>query len=430
MKSRLKILQNERAVLVAEAEGIFAKARSEENRKLSAEENARDDQIAEEIKALDEEIVREKRHLDRERSAPAGITSDPEPADPATAAANPWKTLTEQLRAAKQAALTGVVDPRLVPSAATGSSEGIASDGGYLVHPEFAAPWIKEAIDAGELTSKTFRLPLQRNTIEIPTVDETSRATGSRWGGVRVYWAAEAEAATKSKPKVANIKLSVSRLVGLSYATDDQLEDGPAYEALLQRAFREEFSFTLDDALIRGTGSGPPLGILNAGCLVTVSKETSQAADTILVENVDNMFARLHARSMRKAFWYINQDCLPQLMGMTKSVGTGGVPVYMGPNGVADAPFGTLRGRPIIPIEQCSTVGDVGDIILADFSQYVLADKGGVRSAVSMHVKFIEEEQTFRWSLRTDGQPLWRTALTPYKGTNTLSPFVALAARA
>lgn len=429
MKSRIKVLRDQRAVLVAEGDAIFAKAAAEENRRLTDAERGRDDEIVAEVKSLDEEIAREERRLDRERTSPGAVVSDPATQEPEKHA-NPWPSLVDQLRAVKRAALDGVLDQRLVPSAASGASEGVASDGGYLVHPEFAAPWIKDAMDSGELTSKAFRLPLQRNSIEIPTVDETSRATGSRWGGVRVYWAVEGAAATASKPKVANIKLQTNRIVGLSYATDDLLEDGPAYEALLQRAFREEFSFVLDDSLIRGDGVGKPLGILNAGCLVSVSKETGQAADTILVENVDKIFSRMHPRSTPKGTWYINIDTLPQLMGMTKAVGTGGVPVYMGPNGAADAPFGRLRGRPIVPIEQCSTVGDVGDIIFADFSQYVLADKGGVKSAVSMHVKFLEEEQTFRWSLRTDGQPLWRTALTPYKGSNTLSPFVTLAERA
>jgi hypothetical protein len=45
-------------------------------------------------------------------------------------------------------------------------------------------------------------------------------------------------------------------------------------------------------------------------------------------------------------------------------------------------------------------------------------------------VAFLTDEEVFRWILRFDGQPIRNSALTPYKGTNTTSPFVTLATRA
>jgi hypothetical protein len=47
-----------------------------------------------------------------------------------------------------------------------------------------------------------------------------------------------------------------------------------------------------------------------------------------------------------------------------------------------------------------------------------------------MHVKFEEGETAFRFTYRTNGQPLWESALTPKNGTNTVAPFVVLAERA
>jgi type III pantothenate kinase len=38
-------------------------------------------------------------------------------------------------------------------------------------------------------------------------------------------------------------------------------------------------------------------------------------------------------------------------------------------------------------------------------SQYIVADKGGVQSAVSGHVAYLTDEQVFRMVLRVDGQP-------------------------
>ena len=94
------------------------------------------------------------------------------------------------------------------------------------------------------------------------------------------------------------------------------------------------------------------------------------------------------------------------------------------------APFGTLLGRPILPLEQCQTVGTVGDIMLADWRQYLIIEKGGIEAASSIHVEFLTDQTVFRFILRMDGQPMRNAALTPFKGTLTQSSFVTLATRA
>ena len=111
-------------------------------------------------------------------------------------------------------------------------------------------------------------------------------------------------------------------------------------------------------------------------------------------------------------------------------VGTGGTPAYMPPGGLSASPYGTLFGRPVIAVEYCATLGTLGDIMLVDLNEYLMIDKGGMESASSIHVRFIYDETTFRFVYRVDGQPIWNSALTPFKGTNTQSPYVVLAARA
>ena len=327
------------------------------------------------------------------------------------------------------------VDPRLRTSmfnAATGLQEGIPSDGGFLIQPEFSAELLKRAYETGQVAGKCRRIPIGANAngLKINGIDETSRATGSRWGGVRAYWIGEADDKTASKPKFRQIELSLKKLIGLCYATDELLQDATALESVMNQAFAEEFGFMLDDACVNGSGAGQPLGIMNSLCIVTVAKEAAQAADTVLYENIVNMWSRCYARSRTNAVWFINQDVEPQLFTMGIMVGVGGSPVYMPPGGASAAPYGTLFGRPVVPIEQCQTLGDAGDIILGDFSQYILIDKGGVQSASSIHVRFVNDESVFRFVYRVDGQPIWNSALTPFKGSNTLSPFVRLAARA
>jgi HK97 family phage major capsid protein len=216
--------------------------------------------------------------------------------------------------------------------------------------------------------------------------------------------------------------------MALYYATDELLMDAGAMEGVLAQAFAEEIRFLLDDAIFRGDGAGKPMGVLSAGCLVTQAAESGQAADTILYENVVKMFNRLPFWSRAKAAWYINQECEPQIETMVMSIGTGGA---MSPVAVEYLTKGTIKGLPVIPIEHCSKLGDVGDIVLADMSQYILAEKGGMQTASSMHVKFAYDEMAFRITYRVDGQPVRASAITPYKATagSTLSPFVTLAAR-
>ena len=341
----------------------------------------------------------------------------------------------EQLCAIMRAGMPGgTVDPRLhaIRAAATGLGESVPADGGFLVQQDFASALLNDVFQTGILASRCRRIPISGNAngIVIPGVDETSRAS-TRWGGILGYWADEAAEKVASKPKFRRIELNLKKLVGLCYATDELLADSAAMEGVIRQGFASEFGFRLDDAIINGTGAGMPLGVLNAGCTVSVSKEAGQGASTIVFENVLKMWSRLFGTSRSNAVWLINQDIEPQLYSMSLSVGTGGVPVYMPAGGLSGSMYGTLFGRPVIPCEQCATLGTVGDIILADFpGGYVLAEKGGVQSDMSIHVRFQYDESVFRFVMRVDGQPVRASALTPYKGTNTQSHFITLATRA
>lgn len=391
--------------------------------------------VTDRVKAIKAKIETRKA-LDEGREFDADGIEVPEnqPAklDP-QAQARPFKSLGEQLVAiARSSAQGATIDNRLLEiQNASGANESIPSEGGFLVQQDFASEIIQNIHETAILASRCTRVTISSNAngLKMLGVDETSRATGSRWGGVQGYWANEAATVTASKPKFRQIELNLNKLMALYYATDELLADAPALEGILRQAFAEELAFLTDDAIYRGTGAGRPLGILNAGCLVSVPAEAGQAADTVVYENVVKMWSRMPARSRANAVWFINQELEPQLHQMYLAIGTAGVPVYLPANGVAQQPYGTLFGRPVLPIEHASAPGDVGDILLADMSQYLLADKGGVQTASSMHVKFEYDEMAFRVTYRVDGQPKLAKSITPYKGSNALSPFVALAAR-
>ena len=365
------------------------------------------------------------------------------PADPQARAdgtgrgeSRPFSNLGEQLQAIMRSAGPGAaIDRRLLDVyAATGMSEGTPADGGFLLQDTFVNDLFRRINATGVVFARiTRRYPLagNSNSIKLPAIDETSRADGSRWGGVRAYWVAEGASTTATKPAFQRIALELNKLMAVSYATNEQLVDTPIIAALVRDGFGEEFGFKLDDAAIRGTGVGEPLGILNAPATVSQAKESGQAAATIVFQNVLKMWSRMVAISRANAVWFVNQSCEPQLAQMSLAVGTGGVPVWMPAGGISGLPYSTLFGRPVVPIEQCEAVGTVGDIILADMSQYWAIEKGGPGGdfASSIHVQFLTDETAFRATYRCDFRPMWTSALTPFKGT-TLSPFVTLATRA
>ncbi len=162
-----------------------------------------------------------------------------------------------------------------------------------------------------------------------------------------------------------------------------------------------------------------------------MSKETGQSANTIIHENIVAMWGRMYAPSRANAVWLANQDTESALHKMTLGGGVSQLPSYLPPGGLSSTPYASLMGRPIVPCEFSSTLGTEGDLMFVDLSQYLTgARQTGIQSAVSMHVYFLTSEQSFRFTMRLDGRPWWLAALTPYQGTNTLSPIVSLSTRA
>ena len=395
-----------------------------EDRFLSSEEQKEIDKYEDEIRSWDASIERAERMIAME---PDEIEEKPEVKTAPKNEERKFKTFGEQLMAAYRASMPGgQVDNRLTTRAASGLNESNPSDGGFLVQQDFVSELLKRTYETGILASKVKKIPISTsaNGLKINAVDEDSRANGSRFGGVQTYWEGEADKLAGSKPKFRVLELSLKKLTGLCYATDELLQDTAALESVIRQAFAEEFGFKIDDAILTGTGAGEPLGILNSSSLVTVAKETNQA-EKITVENLIKMWNRVWSRSRNNAVWFINQEIEPYLY--TLKIGT--TPVYVPAGGLSEKPYGTLFGRPVIPLEQCSALGEVGDIILADLNQYLLIDKGGINAQSSIHVRFLYDENVFRFIYRVDGQPIWNKPLTPYKGTATQSPFVALAKR-
>ena len=335
-------------------------------------------------------------------------------------AEQPFKSAGEFLGAVKNAALMpGQIDKRLLPLKATGLNEAIPSQGGFLVQQDMQAGILQRMYGTGGLLSRFSPMTVSGNGMLINAIDETSRADGSRFGGVLGYWLNEGGTKTATKPKFRQIDLKLKKVAALCYATDELLEDATALESWINQYVPEELRFKVEDSIINGDGVGKPQGIITSSCLVSV---TRLDATTVKLQDIANMYARRWGNG--PYVWLVNREVIPQLIQMAGTYQY----VWMPPGGVSGSPFSSLMGYPVIETEYASALGTLGDIVLADLSQYQAIQKGGVEAASSIHVKFVTDETAYRFVYRVDGAPMWKDPLTPHKGSNTISPFVALTA--
>ena len=176
----------------------------------------------------------------------------------------------------------------------------------------------------------------------------------------------------------------------------------------------------MNDDIFRGLGVSGAQGIMNSSALITVTRDTGSA---IKGADISAMWQRLYLRSKANAAWYINPDCAAQLDSLFAVGSTAVLFPYAGytADGVR-----TLYGKPIIETEFNASLNTTGDILLADLSQYVVFEKGGIESASSMHVDFLTDQEVFRYIARMDGSANVASALTPANGSSTTSPFVVL----
>lgn len=439
---QLHALRAQRDVAAAEMAAIANTAAASETGALTAEQRTQFDAARERVTALDGDISRVQASIDAARSGAgveirdgAAISSSDNMRD----ARNHGFRNFGEFALACVAAAGGSRDQRLqmgaggmqIDAASTlptnYGNTASGADGGFLVPPEFSSAIVETAYNQNDsFVPLTDNTPVTGNGMTFP-VDETTP-----WGssGVKAYWTDEAGAGTDSKIKLDPAQLRLKKLTALVPLTEEMLGDSTAISAYVQRKVPEAIAFKTNEALWSGSGAGKPKGFYAAtALLVSVAKESGQAAGTILAQNITKMRARMAARSYRRAIWTINNDALPQLDNLLFATTATNQVIY-NPNGGRYG-YGTILGRDLMVTDFNETVGDKGDIVLLDWGMYrTITKAGGMETATSMHFWFDRGLTAFRTVFRIDGQPSITTPVTPNKGSNTLSPIVTLDARA
>ena len=338
-----------------------------------------------------------------------------------------FKNIAEQCKAVKSfyTSMGREYDPRLKRlqyKAVQGASEGAPADGGILLEPTIAAGIVQNIHEVGPFSADIRMLPVSSNSNSgwVNGVDETSRATGSRWGGIRGYRLAEGDALTKSKPTFRRIQWELKKYGVLVYGTDELLQDTSQFTAIVNTAAREELAFMVNDDIYNGLGVAGAQGIMQTGALISVTRTDANA---ILGADISALWQRLSPASKAKSKWYVHTECAPQLDKLFAVGSTAVLFPYAGyqPNGVR-----TLYGRPIVETEFNAALGTTGDIMLADMTSYLGWQKGDVQYATSIHVEFLTDQEVMRFVYRFDGKSAYASPLSNYKGSGSTSPFVTL----
>jgi HK97 family phage major capsid protein len=317
---------------------------------------------------------------------------------------------------------------RMAAAPTTFGSEVSGADGGFLIPIEFATQISDLSQTEDSLLPFCEQTPIAGNSMVFPR-DETPP-----WGttGIRANWQNEGAAATQTKPALRGDTLRLNKLIALCPLTDELVEDAPALGAYLPRQVAKSIRWKVNDALLYGVGGYQPLGTFNSNAAITIAKESGQATQTLVPNNLAKMMARLPPGSFSRAIWLFNGDTLPAFFSMT-TVSTIYWPAVGDssaiPSGVTAA-FGLVVGRPALISAHAKSFSSQGDVILVDMSYVNVVEKAaGIQIASSLHIFFDADSLAFRATFRLDAQPKLTAPIAPANGTTQLSPFIQLGAR-
>jgi HK97 family phage major capsid protein len=305
-------------------------------------------------------------------------------------------------------------------------SENIGVDGGFLVPEQWSNEVQKVSLEGNVFrTNGAKNITLVSTVLKIPALKYASNADGSQYGGVTAYWASEGEdlSARSTKPGFEYIEFNANKLIAYTESTEELLEDSMiALAPFLQQCFGEVINFKEDDAFLNGDGVGKPLGVLSADCRATVSRSTTSQIHPI---DLVGCIARFKG-DLNRAIWLVNQVSLPQLYTLQDNNGNFIFINNFNTNIQNNRTVGSLFGIPVKVSEKVPALGSEGDIGLYDIGQYIIADKSGLRVEESRDYQFHKDTRCWKLVKRVDGRPWMKSAITPFKGSSTLSPFVVL----
>jgi HK97 family phage major capsid protein len=302
---------------------------------------------------------------------------------------------------------------------------GAGSDGGFLIPLDERKDILNVAIERSIFLKLANVAAMRSMQLRVPAWVIGDHSS-SLFGNVTASWVAEGGTINETSPKSRSMLLNAHKLSSLARYSSELRDDIIGGPQQITDILGQAITWYLDKAFFSGSGAGEPQGLTTCNALVTCDGAIGQGEGTLIFDNLASMMGRLYTGSWKNAVWIASQSTLPSLLQLTIPSGTGGSAIAAFTEG-ADGTFKLLH-RPIYFTEHLPSLGNKGDILLCDLSNYIVGMRQEVRYETSIHTYFTSDELVSRATLRADGQSLWNEPLKLASG-DTVSPFVTLAAR-
>lgn len=368
--------------------------------------------------------------IDREGGALAELAKGQAVEHHNDAAPKAFKYWGEFLEAVYLAQKGGRPDSRLtyfkdeMPQPGTRSQKDMSGEtgtgGGYVIMPDFLTTLMAVVAEASLVRPFATIIPMTRRSLLIPALKQTAALGAgipSWFGGLKAYWIGEGEQKPASDAEFREIELIAKKLVMYTRASDELLDDAAiSLEAFLSGpqgmagaiAWMEDYSF------LWGSGVAQPLGIMNSPATLSIRRDVS---GKVRYDDIVRMVAAFYGTNGR---WSFSQSVYADLLRMEDTEGH--LIWATGSEGGAR----TLIGYPYRITEKMAPKGTTGDIMLSDFSAYLIGDRRATTVESTKFEAWQYDKTSWRAVHRVDGQPWLDAPLTLQDNVTQLSPFVVL----
>lgn len=303
------------------------------------------------------------------------------------------------------------------------TTSGAIADGGFPIPPQFAQEILEVPTTRQIVRPRATVIPAGgQPDAELNILPLNQVGAGMMHAGVEVYWEDEEAAADASATtlKVGDyVKLKAKSVRAIIEETNKVIRNHAWSSPLLSRKLSEALVNSEDLEFISGTLATRPVGVRSCTGTIYVNRKL---ALKVVWEDVLGMVAKLHPDSREKAVFLANQSLYPQLRDLKDAAGER---VYMMGDPTKGQPD-MLDGIPVLYTGKVGAVGAKGDLMLVDFTYYLIKDGQQMLISTSEHALFKRDRTVIKINRSVDGKGWLTGPLTLEDGATTVSPFVGL----
>ena len=391
MSTTIADLRTRRANTWEQAKAFLDERRNTDTGCLSAEDDQMYARMEADIDTLTNEIARAERaqrmEADLARAQSTPLTAMPG-SHPATAEREPKAgRAADAYKRAFWDAMRLNASPMEVRNAL---SEGVDSEGGYLVPDEFERTLVTSLADQNVMRGLVKVIQTTSGDRKIPVVSTHGTAT----------WLDEGAPYSESDEAFSQVSLSAFKLGTFLKISEELLNDSAFdVETYLAGEFARRIGAAEEEAFLVGTGTGKPTGLLHASSgaqsSVTAAKATEITADELI-----DLHYSLRAPYRKNAVWLTNDTTVKAIRQLKDANGQ-----YLWQPALTASTPDTVLGRPVhTSVFVPEIKAGAKTVAFGDLSYYWVADRQG-RSFKRLNELFATTGQVgFLASQRVDGK--------------------------